>query len=187
MRSQEPAMGKTKLKRVVSTKKVSMMSRKTHMSNPTVANDIHWMQEALKLAKKADALGEVPIGALVVCDGQIVGQGYNRREIDHDPLAHAELLAIQEASKTLGRWRLTGCTLYVTLEPCPMCAGALVNSRIDRLVYGAKDPKAGAIDSLFALATDPRLNHRCQITSGLMENACSGVLKEFFAKLRCRG
>ncbi len=163
-----------------------MMSKKTHMSNPTVANDTHWMQEALELAKQAQTLGEVPIGAIIVCDGQIVGRGYNRREIDHDPLAHAELLAIQEASNTLGRWRLTGCTLYVTLEPCPMCAGALVNARVDRIVYGAKDLKAGAIDSLFALATDPRLNHRCQITSGIMENECSAILKEFFLKLRTK-
>src|SRR3989338_8096260 len=101
-----------------------------------------WMREALELAKEAAQLGEVPIGAVVVCNDQIVGRGYNRREIDHDPLAHAEVLAIHEASKNLKRWRLTGCTLYVTLEPCPMCMGALVNSRVDRLVYGTTDIKS---------------------------------------------
>ena len=142
------------------------------------------MQEALSLAQQAASLGEVPVGAVVVCNGQIVGQAYNRRELDHDPLAHAELIALKKTAETLKRWRLTGCTLYVTLEPCAMCAGALVNSRVDRVVYGAKDPKAGALESLFAIASDPRLNHRCQITQGILESECGGLLKDFFSGLR---
>lgn len=130
-----------------------------------------WMREALRLAEQARQMGEVPIGAVVVCEGKIVGQGYNRREIDHDPLAHAEILAIQEASKNLKRWRLTGCTLYVTLEPCPMCMGALVNSRVDRLVYGTTDVKS-------------RLNHQFDMTPGILAEESSHLLKAFFKKLR---
>ncbi|MBL4818301.1 MAG: tRNA adenosine(34) deaminase TadA [Deltaproteobacteria bacterium] len=149
-------------------------------------NDQQWMKKALQLAQEAAQIGEVPVGAVVVFEDQIVGSGFNRREIDHDPLAHAELLAIQEASRNLGRWRLTGCTLYVTLEPCTMCAGALVNARLDRLVYGAKDPKAGGIGSLYEIASDPRLNHRLDITSGVLENECSKILKSFFGKLRIK-
>lgn len=133
--------------------------------------DQHWMQEALELAKQAGQLGEVPIGAVVVCEGQIVGRGFNRRESAHDPIAHAEILAIQEASQNLKRWRLTGCTLYVTLEPCPMCAGALVNARVDRLVYGTTDIKS-------------RLNHEFQTEPGVLAEESSSLLKAFFKKLR---
>lgn len=150
-------------------------------------DDVAYMQEALRLADEAEKLGEVPIGAVVVCDGQIVGRGFNRREIDADPLAHAELIAIAQAAQTLKRWRLSGCTLYVTLEPCPMCAGALVNARLDRVVYGAKDPKAGAAESLYTLCTDPRLNHRLQVTQGVCETQATEKLKTFFAALRARG
>ncbi len=151
-----------------------------------MTEDEQFMQQALQLAGEAEVLGEVPIGAVVVCDGQVVGRGYNRREIDKDPLAHAELLAIADAAKHLDKWRLMDCTLYVTLEPCSMCAGALVNSRMGRLVYGAKDPKAGAVASLYELCTDTRLNHRMPVTSGVMENEASLRLKDFFANLRLR-
>lgn len=145
-----------------------------------------FMQEALRLAREAEALGEVPIGAVVVHENVIVGRGYNRREIDNDPLAHAELLAIREASRTLGRWRLSGCTLYVTLEPCPMCAGAIVNARVDELIFGALDPKAGAVQSLMQLCTDARLNHRVNVTAGEDAEEASQLLKTFFQRLRAR-
>jgi tRNA(adenine34) deaminase len=147
-------------------------------------NDFRFMNEAITLAKKAEALGEVPVGAIVVCNGQIVGRGYNRREIDFDPLAHAELIAVKQASQHLNSWRLLDCTLYVTAEPCPMCAGALVNARVKRLVFGCKDPKAGAVDSLFHICNDVRLNHRLVITAGVEEEVCANLLKVFFKDLR---
>ena len=143
-----------------------------------------FMTQALTLAKKAQALGEVPVGAIIVFENQIVGEGFNLRESEKHPLAHAEKIAIEEAAKKLGRWRLTGCTLYVTLEPCVMCAGAIVNSRLDQVVYGAKDPKAGAVESLYRILADTRLNHRSLVTSGVMQEECSAVLKTFFAQLR---
>ncbi len=142
------------------------------------------MEEALRLAREAGALGEVPVGAVALCDGRIVGRGANARERDRDPTAHAELLAIQEAARTLGRWRLTGVTVVVTLEPCAMCAGAMVLARIDRLVYGASDPKAGAIGSLMDLSADPRLNHRFAVERGLRADDCGAILKEFFRSRR---
>jgi tRNA(adenine34) deaminase len=148
--------------------------------------DRRWMSDALGEARKAAEHGEVPVGAVVVHEGEVVGRGFNRREIDGDPLAHAEILAIRQAAQRLGGWRLTGCTLYVTLEPCAMCAGALVVSRVDRLVYGARDPKAGFCDSLGDLVRDPRLNHRLEVTAGVREEECGGLLKEFFAGLRRR-
>ncbi len=147
-------------------------------------NDGYWMAQALAEARQAAALGEVPIGAVVVRDGAIVGRGHNRREIDGDPLAHAELLAIAEAARATAGWRLDGCTLYVTLEPCAMCAGALVNSRVERLVFGARDPKAGFCGSLGDLVRDRRLNHRLSVTGGVLADECGDLLKEFFAELR---
>jgi tRNA(adenine34) deaminase len=120
----------------------------------------------------------------VVLDGAVVGRGFNRREIDGDPLAHAEICAIRQAAAAVAGWRLDGCTMYVTLEPCAMCAGALVNSRIDRLVYGARDPKAGYCGSLGDLVRDPRLNHRLEVTAGVLEASCGQLLKDFFARLR---
>jgi tRNA(adenine34) deaminase len=150
-------------------------------------SDEAWMLEALELARAAAALGEVPIGALVVREGEVVGRGFNRRESDRDPLAHAEILAIREAARAVGGWRLAGCTLYVTLEPCPMCAGALVNARVDRLVYGAADPKAGYCGTLGNLVQDPRLNHRLAVTAGVLEDECAAVLRTFFAGLRRGG
>ena len=143
-----------------------------------------WMMEALAEARRAAEIGEVPIGAIVVRDGEILGRGHNRREIDGDPLAHAEILAIRAAAWRMGGWRLSGATMYVTLEPCPMCAGALVNSRVQRLVYGAADPKAGYCGSLGNLVQDPRLNHRLEVTAGVLESESAALLRGFFASLR---
>ncbi len=148
--------------------------------------DLSFMQEALEQGRKAYAIGEIPIGSVVVYEGRVVGRGHNLRERDNDPVAHAEVVAIREAAQTLGSWRLTGCTLYVTIEPCPMCAGALVMARIDRLVYGAADPKAGAVDSLFDLVRDPRLNHRVDVTAGVLREDCADLMQAFFRQLRIR-
>jgi tRNA(adenine34) deaminase len=142
--------------------------------------DADAMEEALALARAAAEAGEVPVGAVAVFEGAVVGRGANRREAAHDPTAHAELLAIQEAARALGRWRLTGVTVVVTLEPCAMCAGAMVLARIDRLVYGASDPKAGAVGSLMDLSCDPRLNHRFEVERGVQAEACGALLREFF-------
>ena len=142
------------------------------------------MTAALELAREAGRVGEVPVGAVVVVAGRVVGRGYNRREIDQDPLAHAELLALREACRTLGRWRLTDATLYVTLEPCVMCAGALVQARVGRLVFGAADPKYGAVGSQFDLPRDARLNHRVAVTGGIEGDAGRALLDAFFARLR---
>ena len=149
-------------------------------------NDERWMQEAITEALRGAELGEVPVGAVVVRDGEIVGRGHNRREVDGDPLAHAEILALGEASRATEGWRLEGCTLYATLEPCAMCAGALVNSRVDRLVYGAADPKAGFCGSLGDLVRDGRLNHRLEVTAGVLEGECGDCLRRFFRDLRSR-
>ena len=143
------------------------------------------MTLALEQAREAAALGEVPVGAVVVdAKGEVVGRGHNRRELDQDPLAHAEVRAIHQAARALGSWRLVDTTLYVTLEPCPMCAGALVNARVGRLVYGADDPKAGAVRTLYALCEDPRLNHRVEVQKGVLAQACAHELREFFSALR---
>lgn len=142
------------------------------------------MEEALAAARQAAALGEIPIGAVVVRGEELIGRGHNRREVDGDPLAHAELLAIRAAAARVGGWRLTGCTLFATLEPCAMCAGALVASRIDRLVFGAPDPKAGFCGSLGILVQDPRLNHRLEVSSGVMSEESAALLRGFFASLR---
>src|SRR5215218_6836035 len=139
-----------------------------------------WMMEALAEARRAAEIGEVPIGAVVVRDGVVVGRGHNRREIDGDPLAHAEILAIRQAASVAGGWRLSGCTMYVTLEPCAMCAGALVNGRVERLVYGAPDPKAGYCGTLGNVVQDPRLNHRLEVTAGVMESESAALLRGFF-------
>jgi len=146
-----------------------------------------WMGLALDLAREAAAAGEVPVGAIVVKDGRVIGRGANRREADQDPVAHAEILAIAEAAHAIGCWRLEGMTLYATLEPCPMCAGAIVNARIPLLVYGCDDPKAGSVRSLYALLGDPRLNHRCEAVAGVRAGECAELLTEFFEKLRAQG
>lgn len=151
-----------------------------------VREDEHFMQLAIEQACRARDVGEVPIGAVVVCDGQVVATGFNRRETDHDPSAHAEAMAMQEASRNLGRWRLTGCTVYVTLEPCLMCAGLMQQSRIDRCVYGAHDAKGGALGSLYNVAEDARLNHTFEVTPSVCEQECAKLLRDFFAMLRSR-
>lgn len=150
--------------------------------------DIDMMDRALALAANAARLDEVPVGAVVyeTLTGRVLGEGHNRREIDQDPLAHAELLAIAAAAKTLGSWRLHECTLVVTLEPCAMCAGAIVNARLGRLVYGATDPKAGAAGSLMSLTRDPRLNHRVEPIAGVRADTCAAILREFFRARRGR-
>ena len=142
------------------------------------------MTEALKLAEMAQAAGDVPVGAVLVRGGEILGTGYNRREAACDPTAHAEILALREAAERLELWRLDGTTMYVTLEPCPMCAGALVNARVGRLVYGAADPKGGACGSLFDITSDRRLNHRVPATSGVLAEESARLLREFFGERR---
>lgn len=141
------------------------------------------MQEALDLARKAAEEDEVPVGAIVVHGDRIVGRGYNRRETDHNPVAHAEILAIQEAARALGSWRLEGCTIYVTLEPCPMCLAACMLSRVEKVVYGATDPKGGALSLDYALNADPRLNHRFPVEYAPLAE-CGQVLSDFFRKKR---
>lgn len=148
--------------------------------------DRMFMDEALRIAESAAARGDVPVGAIVVLDGTILGRGGNRREADSDPTGHAEIVALRDACRTQGRWRVDGATMYVTLEPCPMCAGALVNARVARLVYGADDPKAGAVRSLFQICDDPRLNHRMEIVTGVQAQRCSTILREFFRAARAR-
>lgn len=142
------------------------------------------MALALGQARTAESMGEVPIGSVVVCDGAVVASGHNRRETDNDPAGHAELLAIREAASKLGRWRLSDCTVYVTLEPCPMCAGLMHQARIARCVYAAPDPKAGALGTLYDLHDDTRLNHRFEVSSGVLELESAELLRSFFRRLR---
>jgi len=146
--------------------------------------DETFMGLALEEARRAEEIGEVPIGAVVVCDGAVVASGSNRREIDHDPAGHAEFIAIREASRKLERWRLSDCTVYVTLEPCPMCAGLMHQARIARCVYGAPDPKAGALGTLYDLSDDERLNHRFDVRSGVLAEESAALLQSFFRRLR---
>ncbi len=147
-------------------------------------SDQHFMRLALAEAESAAALGETPVGAVLVIEGEVVSAAHNLRETWQDPSAHAELIAVRQASAKLGRWRLNGATLYVTLEPCLMCAGALVLARLDRLVYGCRDPKAGALGSVYDVVRDGRLNHTYRITPGVLEAECSAVLLRFFSQLR---
>ena len=142
-----------------------------------------FMREALALARRAAKRDEVPVGAVVVREGRIIARGMNRRERGHDPCGHAELIAIRRAARRLGGWRLTGCTLYVTLEPCPMCAGAIINARVPRVVYGAADPKAGAMGSLLDIPAAP-LNHRPEVTGGVLAEECGEVLRAYFREKR---
>lgn len=145
------------------------------------------MKEALKWAQRAANVGEVPVGALLVAeDGEVLSYGYNLRENWNTPLAHAEIIAIQKAAKKLGQWRLLNTTLFVTLEPCVMCAGALVQARVGRIVYGATDPKGGGTDSLYQICSDPRLNHRIPITRGVLGKECSDILSGFFRQRRAQ-
>lgn len=146
--------------------------------------DEKYMKEALKQAKKAYALEETPIGCVIVHEGKIISRGYNRRNTDKNPLAHAEITAIRKASKKLGDWRLEGCTLYVTLEPCQMCAGAIIQSRMDRVVIGCMNPKAGCAGSVLNLLQVDRFNHQADVTRGVLEEKCSELMKSFFRELR---
>lgn len=146
--------------------------------------DTYFMKIALDEAYKAYSIGEVPVGAIIVSNEKIISTGYNMRENLKDPTAHAEIIAIRKASQVLGGWRLLNCTMYVTLEPCAMCAGAIVNSRIDRLVIGASDPKMGACGSVVNLVQNQKFNHRVELVSGIMGEECSEIMKDFFRKLR---
>ena len=145
-----------------------------------------YMREALKQAKKAYALGEVPIGCVIVHEGKIIGRGYNRRNTDKNTLAHAEITAINKASKKIGDWRLEDCTLYVTLEPCQMCAGAIVQARIPEVVMGCMNPKAGCAGSILNILEMPQFNHQVLVQRGILEQECSALLKQFFSELRVR-
>ena len=148
-------------------------------------DDKYYMSLALKQARKAAELGEIPIGAVLVdAEGDVVAAAHNMRETWQDGTAHAEIIVIQTACKKLGRWRLSGCTLYVTVEPCPMCSGAIVNSRVDRVVYGCPDVKAGGAESIFNIITNPNLNHSSCVTSGVCEEDCAQVMKDFFKRRR---
>ncbi len=155
-----------------------------HAENEHVAVDLRWMGLALAEAEKAASEDEVPIGAVIVRGGQVLGAAHNQREQLRDPTAHAEMIAITQAAAALDSWRLEDCTLYVTLEPCPMCAGAIVQSRIKRVVYGADDPKAGAVSSLYQLLQDTRLNHRADVVVGVMAEECGQILSRFFQQKR---
>lgn len=155
------------------------------MTEGLLIEDYRFMEEAIKEAKKAALKKEVPVGAVIVKEGKIIARGHNQRESTNDATSHAEIIAIRKASKKIKNWRLSGCTLYVTVEPCPMCAGAIVQARIDRVVYGAKDPKAGAVETLYQILSDKRLNHQVkEVISGVKEKECAELLKDFFKKLR---
>ena len=156
------------------------------MSSPHSTYD-NLMGAAIAQAARAAADGDVPIGAVIARDGQVIAAAHNRRTLDADPIAHAELLAIRAAAQALGDWRLAGCELLVTLEPCCMCAGAIVLARIERLIYGAADPKAGAVDTLYQLCSDPRLNHQVDVVSGVRADECGKLLTDFFQTQRAMG
>ena len=149
-----------------------------------VVDDAYYMKLALEQAEAAAAADEAPIGAVIVQGSRVLATARNEREALRDPTAHAEMIAITQAAAALGNWRLEGCTLYVTLEPCPMCAGAIVQARIPRVVYGAVDPKAGAVKSLYRLLEDSRLNHRCEVVEGVLAEQCGLILSEFFKRKR---
>lgn len=146
--------------------------------------DTVWMELALEQAELAAAAGEVPVGALVIKDGKIIGRGHNRNLLDNDPTAHAEIVALRQAAARLGNHRLIGCTMVATIEPCSMCAGALLHARIARLVYGASDPKAGAAGSLLQILNHPGLNHKTEVTAGVLADKCSEILQKFFRQKR---
>ncbi len=147
-------------------------------------NDEYYMKEALKAAQDAYDAGEVPIGAVIVHNGEIIGRGFNRRNTEGNPLCHAEIIAINEAAHFMGDWRIEECTMYVTVEPCPMCAGAIVQARIPRVVYGAKNPKAGCAGSVLDVLNEPKLNHQVDVTEGVLKEECAAMMKEFFKRFR---
>ena len=151
-----------------------------------VRDDYYYMRKALRQAERAAALGEVPIGCVILYEGRIIGRGFNRRKTQHTTLAHAEITAIRQACRVIGDWRLEGCTMYVTLEPCQMCAGAIVQSRMDRVVIGTDNPKAGCAGSILNLLQMKEFNHQVEITRGIMQEECSSILQEFFRQMRAR-
>ena len=153
---------------------------------PDLETDQQFMAEALRQALMALDVDEVPVGAVIVRNGRVIGRAHNQRELLHDPTAHAEMIAITQAAEHVGNWRLEDCTMYVTLEPCAMCAGAMVLARLPRLVFGASDPKAGAVGSVYDIPRDPRLNHTVEVTGGVLERECGEILTEFFRKKRER-
>jgi tRNA(adenine34) deaminase len=166
---------------------------KTENQRPAASDELHpdalhsdelWMEEALRCAQRALEAGEVPVGAVVLCDGRIVGRGWNRNIADRDPTAHAEIIALREAGATVGNHRLEECALFVTIEPCAMCAGALVHARVKRLVYGADDPKAGAVHSVMQVLNHPQLNHQIEVRSGVLAGRSAEVLQTFFKSRR---
>jgi tRNA(adenine34) deaminase len=152
--------------------------------DPRQRTDILHMEEALREASKAQAAGEVPVGAVVVCAGKVVGRGHNRNLLDHDPTAHAEVVALRSAGAAIGNHRLPECELYVTIEPCPMCAGAMTHARIQRLIYGADDPKAGAVHSVMTVINAPELNHKMEVTWGVLGGRCAEMMQAFFRERR---
>jgi len=154
------------------------------MQTNDLSTDQRYMRMAIDQAYIAEENGDVPIGCVIVYENRVIAKGYNQREQLHDPTAHAEIIALTQAAEFIGNWRLHGCTIYVTLEPCPMCAGALVLGRLDRLVYGTEDPKTGAVKSLYNIVQDDRLNHRLEVTSGVMQKECQEQLQAFFQKRR---
>jgi tRNA(adenine34) deaminase len=162
------------------------MPEKPQNSGLKPGDDSGWMRLALEQARLAAQADEVPVGALVIKDGQIVGRGHNRTLLDNDPTAHAEIVALRQAAARLGNHRLAGCSMFATIEPCAMCAGALIQARLDRLVYGASDPKAGAAGSVLEVLNHPSLNHKMTITAGVLEHECSEVLQRFFREKRPR-
>jgi tRNA(adenine34) deaminase len=159
----------------------------TNDEQPTSASDEFWMEEALRAAQRALEAGEVPVGAVVVHAGQIVGRGWNRNLTDSDPTAHAEIIALREAGAKLGNHRLGHCELFATIEPCPMCAGALVHARLKRLIYGADDPKAGAVQSVIEVLNHPKLNHRMEVRRGVLAGRSAELLQTFFRARRAEG
>ena len=159
---------------------------KQKMEEVNMTTDEKWMRQAIKQAKKAEKLEEVPIGCVIVLNDKIIARGYNRRNTDHTSLAHAEMMAIKKACKKIGDWRLEECTLYVTLEPCQMCAGAIVQSRVKRVVIGAMNKKAGCAGSIFNLLEEDRFNHKAEVTRGILEDECAEMMSEFFRGLRAK-
>lgn len=163
-----------------------MNSGLTNFDNPLQLHD-RWMHHALNQARIAFEVDEVPVGAIIVHNERIIGEGYNQRESLNDPTAHAEMIAITQAAESIDSWRLLECTMYVTLEPCTMCAGAIVQARLPRVVYGATDPKGGACDTLFQITSDVRLNHQALVMGGVLQDECGMLLREFFRKQRSLG
>ena len=161
-----------------------MAETQKNTENMPSGDDAAWMELALEQSQLAAAAGEVPVGALVIKDGEILGRGHNRNLLDDDPTAHAEIVALRQAAARLGNHRLTGCTMVATIEPCSMCAGALIHARMARLVYGARDPKAGAAGSVLQVINHPGLNHRMEVTAGVLAEKCSAVLQDFFRQKR---